>query len=151
LSISKENCQAMLAHCLVWLPEEACGLLGGVFTDGSGASVQSVLPVANALHSPVRFRMQPEDQLKAFLWLEEQGQELVAMFHSHPTGPDHPSPTDLAEFAYPGVFSIILSPRQPGLAAAEPASWQVRAFQIEGDPLSWSEVSIRGVDQPNPE
>ncbi len=108
----------MLEHVLACLPEEACGILGG-----QAGRVQVVVPVTNQLHSPVRFRMASEEQLRAFQFLEDQGLEMLAFFHSHPAGPSSPSATDLAEFAYPGVLAIIWSPGADG--------WQARAFQVD--------------------
>lgn len=119
--------QAMLDHVSSCYPEEACGLLGGQAA-GVGCRVAAVLPVENALHSPVRYRMEPSAQLQGFLRLEEQGLDLVGIYHSHPTGPDHPSQTDLDEFAYPGVLALIWSPDgRPGSGD----SWQLKAFWIE--------------------
>jgi proteasome lid subunit RPN8/RPN11 len=60
------------------------------------------------------------------LEIEGQGLELLAIIHSHPAGPDQPSATDRAEFAYPGVLSLILFP------GSGPGGWRARAFAIEG-------------------
>ena len=109
----------MLGHVLVCLPEEACGVLGG--RDGQ---VEQVALVTNRLHSPVRFQMAPEEQLRAFQQIEAQGLEIIAFFHSHPTGPPFPSETDRREFAYPGVLALVWSPEKNG--------WQARAFQLDG-------------------
>lgn len=114
----------MLAHVLACLPEEACGLLGGQMA-GSWAVAQLVIPVENVLHSPVRFRMDPAAQLAAFNRLDTLGMELIGIFHSHPTGPDSPSPTDLAEFAYPGTAFLIWSP--------DGETWKLRAFNLAGE------------------
>ena len=54
--------------------------------------------------------------------MEELGFELLAIYHSHPNGPDHPSPTDLAEHAYPETAALIWYP-QAGV-------WRCRAFWI---------------------
>lgn len=113
----------MLAHVLACLPEEACGLLGGQM-NGSERIAQLVIPIENVLHSPVRFRMDPRKQLEAFTYFESQNMEMVGIFHSHPTGPDAPSLTDLAEFFYPGVAFLIWSPGADG--------WRLRAFRIDG-------------------
>jgi proteasome lid subunit RPN8/RPN11 len=115
----------MFDHVRACLPEEACGMVGGQ-ADGPVLYAEAVLPVTNELHSPVRFRMAPLEQLQAFQRLEERGLDLVALFHSHPAGPDRPSPTDLAEFAYPGVLTLIWSRTVPG------ADWQLRGFWIDG-------------------
>ena len=99
-------------------PQEACGLVGGV-----QRRAMQVYPVANALHSPVRYRMEPQEQVRIFLDLEKIGWELLAIYHSHPAGPDHPSPTDLAEAAYPEAIYMIWFPRD--------GEWACRGFLIQ--------------------
>lgn len=127
----------MLDHLLGCLPAEGCGLLGGL---PGQLRAQLVLLVPNALNSPLRFRMDPTEQLKAFYALEEQGLELLAVFHSHPTGPNHPSPTDLAEFAYPGVLYLIWSPAD--------GAWQCRAYRISSG--AYEPVAIELIPASNP-
>lgn len=119
--------QQITAHVQNCLPEEGCGLLGGALSALGEGHVERVLPVENALHSPVRFAMQPADQLNALLALEDQGKALLAIFHSHPNGPDAPSVTDRAEFGYPGVLTLILYPAVPG----ERTGWTARAYNID--------------------
>ena len=111
--------QAILKHVLACLPEEACGLVGG-----DGKEARRVIAVENELHSPTQFRMRGLDQLRAFQSLDAEGLELAAIFHSHPAGPEVPSATDLDEFNYPGVLTLIWSPRD--------GTWEMRAFMIEG-------------------
>jgi proteasome lid subunit RPN8/RPN11 len=123
LIIPDINWQEMVQHIQSCLPEESCGLAGGYFRNQT-AQISLILPVANQLHSPVRFRMDPAGQLNALRTIEENGLELVAIFHSHPNGPEQPSATDLLEFYYPGVLSLILSP------FAVLHEWRVRAFHI---------------------
>jgi [CysO sulfur-carrier protein]-S-L-cysteine hydrolase len=98
-------------------PLEACGLLAG-----KGSSVEKILAMRNAAHSPVRFVLDPREQLEAFDLIEQQGLELVGIYHSHPAGPATPSPTDVDEAAYP-VVNVIISPAQ--------GEWQARGFWIE--------------------
>jgi proteasome lid subunit RPN8/RPN11 len=69
--------------------------------------------------------MEPGEQLKAMLAIEEAGEELLAIYHSHPGGPAWPSPSDVAEAAYPGVIHLIWY-RQAG-------DWECGGFLIEGD------------------
>jgi proteasome lid subunit RPN8/RPN11 len=92
-------------HARACLPLEACGLIAG-----RGECAAAFLPVANELKSPVAFRMEPQEQLNAFLWIEAHSFDLLAVFHSHPSGPETPSPTDIAEFYYPGTASLIWTP-----------------------------------------
>ena len=109
----------MLAHIQSCLPEEGCGILAG-----RGDQVERVIPITNELHSPVRFRMAPREQLDALIWLDDHHADLTAIFHSHPGGPPFPSETDLAEFFYPESAALILSPLGGG--------WQMRAFRVRG-------------------
>jgi proteasome lid subunit RPN8/RPN11 len=117
LFIPAEFADLMRTHVQRCIPEEACGILGG-----TGNLVVSVLPVTNELHSPVKFRMAPEEQLKAFLWLEQNGLDMVGYYHSHPAGPNHLSETDLMHFFYPGVVLVLLYP--------ENSTWQIKGFII---------------------
>ncbi|MEW6568745.1 MAG: M67 family metallopeptidase [Chloroflexota bacterium] len=114
-----EQRQAMLEHVLSCLPEEACGLVGGLAGD-----VRQVIPVVNILHSPVRYRMDPRGQVEAMRQIEEAGLDLVAIYHSHPQGPEGPSATDLAEAAYPEALHLIWFPDVGG--------WAVGAFELDG-------------------
>ncbi len=116
----------MRAYVEACLPAEACGLLAGL--DGV---VHEILPITNEAHSAVRFRMAPAEQVKAFNRIENSGLELIGIFHSHPAGPEDPSPTDLAEASYE-VTQIIWS--RTG------EIWSVRGFSIRNG--SASEVKL---------
>ena len=105
LTIRKEFWEQICAHVNASLPEEACGLLAG-----KDEHVDEIYTVPNMLHSPIKYRMDPEDQLRAFLEIERGGMELIGIFHSHPTGPAHPSETDIAEAYYPDSAYVIVSP-----------------------------------------
>ena len=108
----------MLARASGAAPQEICGLLGG-----AADTVSAHYPVENELHSTHRFRMAPQQQLNAFLAMDAQGIDLLAIYHSHPAGPPAPSETDLAEHAYPGVFDIILAPTQ--------GKWTGSAYRLD--------------------
>ena len=73
---------------------------------GKQDSVETVLRVRNAEQSPVRFRMDAQEQYNAFEWIDASGLDLVGIFHSHPSGPETVSPTDIAEAAYEVVHVI---------------------------------------------
>ena len=116
----------MRIHVEACLPQEACGLLSGI-----GDDVQEVIPISNQAASPVRFRMDPLEQLRALDRIESQGRDLLGIYHSHPAGPDGPSATDIAEAAYRAVYIIWSRSR---------GNWAMKAFWIEGD--SFSEVKL---------
>lgn len=116
LTLSGAHYQAMLAD-VRQRTEEACGIIAGIEGRSRGLFV-----VPNELHSQTRFRMLAEEQIAAFLEMERLGWDMLAIYHSHPAGPDHPSETDLAEHAYPGVYSVIWYPEGDG--------WACRAYRI---------------------
>jgi proteasome lid subunit RPN8/RPN11 len=109
--------ERMLQLCTDAAPYETSGLVGGWENTG-----QSLHPVLNVLKSQFRYRMEPQGQLEAMLAIESQGESILAIYHSHPLGPDHPSSTDLAEWTYPEALCIICSP--------ESEVWSARCFQM---------------------
>jgi [CysO sulfur-carrier protein]-S-L-cysteine hydrolase len=117
LTLNREHWQQMLHHVDSHIPLEACGLLAG--TDNR---VEKVIEVRNQAQSPVRFVMDPYEQLKAFDWIESNGLDLLGIFHSHPAGPETASTTDIAEAAYE-VVHVIWSRIED--------RWQARGFWIE--------------------
>lgn len=120
----------MLHHVNSHLPLEACGLLAGRKT-----RVEKVIGVRNQAQSPVRFVMDPYEQLKAFDWIESNGLDLLAIFHSHPAGPETASATDIEDAAYE-VVHIIWSWTGD--------DWRVRGFWIENGQTR--EVTLRIVE-----
>jgi len=103
LFLTREQYETILLDVWLHKEEEACGLVGGVLP-----SAIKIYPVANALHSPTRFRMDAHEQVRALMDIEQNGWELLAIYHSHLQGPGEPSETDKNEFAYPGVIYLIV-------------------------------------------
>ena len=128
LILNPDHWESMRRHVESSRPLEACGLLAG--KDGS---VMKVFLIANQAQSSVRFQMEPVEQLKAFDLMEAAGLELVGIFHSHPSGPETISATDIAEAAYP-VVQIIWSRSNTlvtGLRLQPGSNWIARAFWID--------------------
>ena len=130
LTISRKHWQEMLEHVEEQVPLEACGLLAG-----RNDMVERVIPVKNQAQSPVRFVMEPYEQLQAFDWIDSNGLELLGIFHSHPGGPETASMTDIAEAAYEVVHIIWSRPL---------GRWQARGFWI--DNATATEISLQIVD-----
>lgn len=130
LTLSKQHWHEMLAHVAEQVPLEACGLLAG-----KDDRVGKVILVRNQAQSPVRFVMDPYEQIRAFEWIETNGLDLLGIFHSHPAGPETVSATDIADAAYE-VIQLIWS-RNEG-------RWQVRGFWIENGQAM--EVSLKIVE-----
>jgi len=129
LILSQIQWDFMHAHVAECLPYEACGLLAG-----KNDTVQEVFAITNQLRSPTRFRMAPAEQVRAFAVMESKGLELLGIYHSHPGRREtasgtraRPSPTDIAEAAYP-VTQVLWS-RARG-------SWEASGYWIEAGRVS---------------
>ena len=119
----------MLEHALASPGEEVCGLVGG----RGGAPVR-YYPVANDAPDRAReFLMNPAQQIDAMRSMRNAGEELLGIFHSHPTAPAAPSATDLRLAAYPGTVYFIAS-----LAGTAP---ELRAYRYDG--AAFSDMTLR--------
>ncbi len=118
LSLPVSLWKSMEAHVRRCVPEEACGLI-----IEKGAGRLESIAVTNALHSPVRFRMEAREQLDLMIQMDDNDWRLAGIYHSHPLGPDHPSATDLAEAAFPQAVYLIWFPQAEG--------WGCRAYTLE--------------------
>jgi proteasome lid subunit RPN8/RPN11 len=116
LALTRTHVQEIIKHVDIHAPLESCGLLAG-----KNDRVEKVLFVQNQAQSPVRFVMEPYEQLRAFEWIESNGLDLLGIFHSHPAGPETASPTDIAEAAY-AVVHVICSGKD--------GNWKLRGFWI---------------------
>ncbi len=108
----------ILAHARQGYPEEVCGLVAG----RSGCAVE-VYPGRNISPTPRVAYELDHDTLARLIDIEDAGLELVAIYHSHPAGPEVPSATDIARAAYPAAVYLILS-------LADPARPVLRGFRI---------------------
>lgn len=117
LTLSREQVREITEYVERHAPLEACGLLAG-----RNDRVAKVLFVQNQAQSPVRFVMDPYEQLQAFERIDADGLDLLGIFHSHPAGPETASPTDIAEAAY-AVVHVVCSRRD--------GKWSLRGFWIE--------------------
>jgi proteasome lid subunit RPN8/RPN11 len=79
-----------------------------------------------------RYAIDPREQLRAFRDMESTGEELVAIYHSHPVTQPYPSPTDRAEAHYPDAFYVLVSlrDRTPELRAYRVREGWVREVEV---------------------
>jgi [CysO sulfur-carrier protein]-S-L-cysteine hydrolase len=117
--------EALLAHAHAELPNEACGLLSGSLADG----IAEVFHRArNADASPLRYSVHPDDLVRIVFAIEDAGQDLVGIFHSHTRSPAVPSATDRRAAMYPDAFHVLATLASPN-ALPERA---LRAWRIHG-------------------
>ena len=118
MRIPRSIYEEMLRHAREDAPNECCGLIGG--DDGEA---RTLYRARNAEASPYRYNLDPRDQFRIMSEMEERGEELSAIYHSHTGSPAYPSQTDINLAAYPDTLYLILS-----LAEGEQ---DLRGFQIE--------------------
>jgi proteasome lid subunit RPN8/RPN11 len=92
VKISQQLIDEMVAHAREDLPNECCGMIGG--RDGEAARV---VRVENAAASPLRYEMDPQGQYDALKAIEDAGEELIGIYHSHTRSAAYPSQTDVNE------------------------------------------------------
>jgi proteasome lid subunit RPN8/RPN11 len=95
----------MVAHAREDLPNECCGMIGG--RDGEATKV---VRVENVAASPLRYEMDPQGQYDALKAIEDAGEDLVAIYHSHTRSAAYPSQTDVNEAVmWPEQAYVIVS------------------------------------------
>ncbi len=126
VSIPRPVAEAIVRHAREERPNEACGLIVGSARAEAGVPPRRYVACRNAAASPSRFLVDGEDLLRVLDELDRTGGELWGVAHSHVRTAAVPSPTDIAEAAWPGAVHVLVS-----LAGDEdPPS--LRAWRIAG-------------------
>jgi [CysO sulfur-carrier protein]-S-L-cysteine hydrolase len=90
LRISRQLHDEIVAHARAEAPNECCGVIAA--RDGTAVAVHRT---RNIHASPLRYEMDPREQLHVMNAIEEAGLELAAIYHSHTRSAPLPSPTDV--------------------------------------------------------
>lgn len=130
VTFRNEQIQEIIAHAQAEAPLEAGGLLAG-----SGATIERVYPMENTDRSETSFLLNPEEQYRVFVEIEELGYELAGIYHSHPHSDAYPSARDMEMAYYPEAVYVIVS-----LAGPHP---EIRAFRIRDGVASEEEITVR--------
>jgi len=121
----------IVAHAVRDAPNECCGVVAA--RDGAATAVHET---ENVVASPFRFEIDGLQLMRLIDRFEADGDELVAIYHSHTRSEPYPSQTDV-NFAelWPGVEWLIV-----GIAKdAEPT---VRTYRIDGGTISEAELEV---------
>ena len=124
LRISPAVAEEMLAHARSEVPNEACGILSGSLSDGAASAYHRA---RNAEQSPYVYTVDPEDLMRIVFGIEDAGEDLVAIFHSHTHTPAVPSATDRRQAQYPDAFYVLATLSDPEAdASAALRAWRIR-------------------------
>ena len=133
LTISSALAGELLAHARAEAPNEACGILAGTLADGRATGYHRA---RNADASPFVYTVHPDDLVRIVLGIEDAGEDLMAIFHSHTRSPAIPSPTDCRQAMYPDAFYLLATLMG---ADAEPMealrAWRIRDGEATEAPL----------------
>jgi proteasome lid subunit RPN8/RPN11 len=132
MQISAEQLEIITEHALRDAPDECCGLIAV-----SGDVVTRVLVAENEAHSPLRFEISGKALLKMIDEIEDAGEELGGIYHSHTRSDPYPSQTDINFAAgWPGIEWLIV-----GTKSGQP---EVKSYLIEDGRVSDVPVAIAG-------
>lgn len=90
MRIARTLVDEIVAHARAEAPNECCGMVAGA--DGQATRVHRA---RNAEGSPLRYTIHPSDQFKIITEIEDRGEEVAAIYHSHTKSPAEPSQTDI--------------------------------------------------------
>lgn len=108
ITLKKSDYEKIVAYAKENLPEEACGLLGGIEDNGI-KRIEEVYLLTNIDHSNEHFSMEPKEQLAAVKDMRQKGYKLLGNWHSHPESPSRPSEEDKRLAYDPNIDYLILS------------------------------------------
>ncbi|HKR58399.1 MAG TPA: M67 family metallopeptidase [Pyrinomonadaceae bacterium] len=135
-TLRRSHVADIIAHAREADPAECCGLIGG----SESGLADTIYRLRNvAVNNHVSYEVAPEELFAAQRTMRQRGEELLAIYHSHPRSNDPtPSETDVRLAYYPAATYLII-----GLAGAEPT---MHAFRISEAERRWERVEYVIVD-----
>lgn len=132
--LRRTHAEEICAHARAALPEECCGLIGGIGArehKHAARESSSVYRLRNTASNPqMRYAAAPQDLFAAQKQMRLRGEELIGIYHSHPRDHDPvPSRTDVRLAYYPDVIYFIV-----GFVGRRAV---LRAFRIYADEERW--------------
>jgi len=119
--------RSMAADAVNTFPDECCGFLFGI-EKGNDRFITDILIVNNAKEGDKkrRFEISAKDYLKAERYADENGLQLLGIYHSHPNHPAIPSEHDRIA-AQPWFSYVIVSVLEKKLGRIR--SWRLNEEQ----------------------
>lgn len=111
ITIPRTLVNQILSHALLNPDEEVCGIVSS--KNGHPVNtfrIRNVAPDRRKL-----FDMSPEELVDSFRNIRQQGEEIFAIYHSHPNSAAQPSALDIAQLEYHDVLYLIISLGEKGV------------------------------------
>lgn len=129
MRISRRLYDEIVAHARRDAPNECCGMIAS--RDGEAVAVH---PAANAAASPLRYEIDGREQYRIQMAIDDAGDDLGAIYHSHTRSAPYPSQTDINLAFYPDALYVIV-----GLAENDA---EVRAYEIRDGGVTEAELQV---------
>jgi proteasome lid subunit RPN8/RPN11 len=130
MKLSRALYDEMVEHARAEAPNECCGMVAS-----SNGEAVKVYRAVNAAASPLRYEIDGAEQYRIQMDIDDAGNDLGAIYHSHTRSKPYPSQTDINLAFYPEALYVIV-----GLAGDEP---EVRAFQIRDGRVTEAELEVQ--------
>ena len=134
IKLSKSDFERMLSHAKKELPNEACGLIGGVIEGGSKI-IKKVYFLTNTDRSDKHFSLDPKEHIAAVKDMRANGFTPLGNWHSHPSSPPRPSDED-KRLAYDSSASYMI------LSLMDIEKPVLNSFKIQGGSAEKEELVI---------
>ena len=131
LTLTSQQRDAIVAHCIRNLPNEGCGLLLG----SDQGVVSEVVVSENVANSAKVYEIEPKVLLRTFRAADERGEVVAGCFHSHTHTDAYPSPTDITQAPDPSWHYVLIS-----LRVTPPV---LRSYRIIDGTVTEEDVIIR--------
>ena len=95
ITIKKDDVNRIIEHAKNRLPDEACGLIGGIDNEDGVREIRKVYLLTNTDRSREHFSIDPKEQLQAVKDMRSVGIKPLGNWHSHPESPSRSSDEDI--------------------------------------------------------
>jgi proteasome lid subunit RPN8/RPN11 len=130
MRIAQALIDEIASHAREDLPNECCGMVGG-----AGEEARTVYRAENAEASPLRYSIDAAEQFRLMRTIEDAGEELLAIYHSHTKSTAYPSQTDVNLAGWPDAVYLILS-------LADSRAPELKGFWIRDGKISEAELVV---------
>ena len=130
MDLPQEYADAIIRHALEDDPNECCGILAG--KDGQ---VLRLFRMTNAAHSPFRYEMDGKEMLGVLNEIDDNGWDLLSIYHSHTHSPAYPSATDVRLATWPDACYLLIS-------LLDKASPDLRGFSITDENIQEQTINV---------